>query len=202
MKEIPLPEIALGFGGDGAPQAVHLDAQWLDLMNIFLDRARQLRGVQSAGWSGALQPLKPLDPVPGPKQDSLRVLVELGQRPSASRSVDRRRHCNGFNRPPSESTSSLSLSLRQEIGILRPAFRRRGLGSENDEWRIVFPVPWINLEPFSTQVILTTVLLMNKGDIYTVYVLLATWSTRLEFDRSYSLTNRSIFSLMIYIYII
>lgn len=202
MKEIPLPEIALGFGGDGAPQAVHLDAQWLDLMNIFLDRARQLRGVQSAGWSGALQPLKPLDPVPGPKQDSLRVLVELGQRPSASRSVDRRRHCNGFNRPPSESTSSLSLSPARNRNP-QACFPTPRFGIGKRRMKDSFSgAGWINLEPFRTEVILTTVLLMNKGDIYTVYVLLATWSTRLEFDRSYSLTNRSIFSLMIYIYII
>lgn len=33
----PFPEIALGSGCDGAPHAVHLDAEGLDLSDIFLD---------------------------------------------------------------------------------------------------------------------------------------------------------------------
>lgn len=32
----PFPEIALGSGSDGAPHAVHLDAEGLDLSDIFL----------------------------------------------------------------------------------------------------------------------------------------------------------------------
>ena len=80
----PFPEIALRFGGDGSPEAVHLDAEELDLSDVLLDGEGELWIAGGGGGGGVLESLEAFEAVAGPQQELLRALVNLRERSSPS----------------------------------------------------------------------------------------------------------------------
>lgn len=59
MKENqPFPEIALGFGANRSPEAVHVGAEGLNLRNVSFDGRGKVRGVDAACVLQSLQLLK------------------------------------------------------------------------------------------------------------------------------------------------
>ena len=42
---VPFPEIAVGLGGERAAEAVHIDAEGLDLGEVSFDGCREFRGL-------------------------------------------------------------------------------------------------------------------------------------------------------------
>ena len=54
---IPFPEIALRFGADGTPEAIHIGAKGVDLRDNIFDGKREFGRVESTAGDGALEPL-------------------------------------------------------------------------------------------------------------------------------------------------
>lgn len=84
---IPLPEIALGFGSDGTPEAVHVGAESVDLGDVPLDREGELRRVRDAsgdgrrgGGEGGIEALEAAEGISGAEEKAAGALVDVRNR--------------------------------------------------------------------------------------------------------------------------